>query len=170
VPAGVKRNASNYSAPSTGLLAHANDWQYLFDYDATPIIFPPSIYATDQRPDIVIWSAASKTLILIELTVPNEDNIADAAFRKQAKYHDLVDACRSAGWDTYLQTVEVGVRGYVAGSFRACLKLLGVNRSAIKRATSSVSKTALRCSYLLYLARNLRDWKPIELISDSSTA
>jgi hypothetical protein len=167
VPAGVKRAASHFSATCTGVLSHANDWQYLFDYDATPIVFPPSIYATDQRPDIVLWSATTKTLILIELTVPYEDNIADADFRKKAKYQDLVDACRNEQWDVYFQTIEIGVRGFVAGSFRKCLKLLGINNSTIARATSKVSKTALRCSYALYLARNLSNWKPLDLICDT---
>jgi hypothetical protein len=170
VPAGSKRSAASHSSSCPGILSHANDWQSLFDYDATPVIFPPSIYATDQRPDIVIWSAASKTLILIELTVPDEDNIADAAFRKKNKYIELVDACRAAGWEVYFPSVEVGVRGFVAHSFFACLRLLGVPRATIKRAKSSVSKTALRCSYLIYLARNLPDWKHIELIDDGQAA
>ena len=170
VPPGFKRTALTYSSSCPGILSHANDWQYLFDYDATPTVFPPSIYATDLRPDVVIWSTASKTLVLIELTVPDEDNIADAHFRKKAKYEDLVDACRLAGWDTYYQTVEVGVRGFVANSFSSCLKLLGVQRAIITRARSVASRTALRCSYSIYLARNLPDWKPIELIYDAQTA
>jgi hypothetical protein len=139
----------------------------LFDYDATPIIFPPSIYATDQRPDVVIWSEAAKTLIIFELTVPSEDNIADAEFRKKAKYDELVHGCRNAHWDVHFHTIEVGCRGFVAFSLRKCLKLLGTNNSTIKRAISRASKTALRCSYSLYLARNNKQWKPLSLLCDS---
>ena len=168
VPTFVKRHALVYSAAFSGVLAHATDWQCLFDYDDSPTIFPPSIYATDLRPDVVIWSDATKTVILLELTIPYEDNIADAEFRKKAKYQDLAGSCRLAGWDVYLQSIEVGVRGFVAGSFRKSLKLLGASNASIKRATSRASRTALRCSYSLYLARNLGDWKPLKLIYDSS--
>jgi len=104
-----------------GLLCCANDWKLLVDYTDKPIIFPPNITATDQRPDIVIWSDTVKSAILIELTVPCEDNIVDAEFRKKNKYGDLVESCRLAGWETTLMTVEVGARGFVEGSLRKCL-------------------------------------------------
>jgi hypothetical protein len=160
--------SSRYATRSRpSVLSHANDWQYLFDYDASPVLFPPSIYATDLRPDMVVWSEATRTLIIVELTVPSEDNIADAAFRKQNKYEELVLACRNAQWDVYFQTVEVGCRGFVAFSFRKCLKLLGISNPIIKQAISRASKTALRCSYLLYLARNNPNWKPLDLLYDS---
>ena len=104
---------------------------------------------------------------MVELTVPNEDKIVDAQFRKTTKYEKLVEECRSATWEAYLLTVEVGVRGFVAGSFRQCLKMLDVPNSVISRTASAVSRTALRCSYSIYLARNLPAWKPLELLSDS---
>jgi len=148
------------------LLTCAKDWQCLVDYSNQPVIFPPTITATDKRPDIVIWSVTAKKAILIELTVPNEDNIVDAEFRKKNKYGDLVEACRTASWETHLLTVEVGARGFVAGSFRKCLKFLDVSNPTISRTISAASKTALRCSYSLFLARNLPLWKPLDLLVD----
>ena len=131
----------------------------------------PTVYhCYYQRPDIVIWSKMVKRVIIIELTVPSEDNIVDAEFRKKDKYSGLADACRSATWDTRLWTIEVGVRGFVAGSFRKCLKRLDVPNPTISRTQSAVSKTSLRCSYSIYLARNLPDWKPLELLTDGFTA
>jgi hypothetical protein len=111
-----------------------------------------------------------KRVIIIELTIPSEDNIADAEFRKKDKYAGLADACRSASWDTHLWTIEVGVRGFVAGSFRKCLKMLDVPNPTISRTQSAASKTSLRCSYSIYLARNLPDWKPLELLTDGLAA
>ena len=40
-----------------------------------------------------------------------ESLVADARARKRAKYHDLVEAGRAAGYKTELITVEVGSRG-----------------------------------------------------------
>jgi len=166
VRAGCKVPAARRDDTGSGLLSCANDWQCLVDYTDQPIIFPPSITATDQRPDVVIWSETVKKVILIELTVPNEDNIVDAQFRKKDRYSGLLDACRSATWDAHLWTVEVGVRGFVAGSLRQCLKKLDVPNPTISRTLSAASKTALRCSYSIYLARNLPAWKPLELLMD----
>ena len=92
---------------------------------------------------MVIWSEVAKTLIIGELTVPSEDNIADAEFRKRAKYTTLVSNCRDAGWEVSFYTIEVGCRGYVAFSFRHYLRFLGISNSTIKRAISQASKTAL---------------------------
>jgi hypothetical protein len=167
VSAGSKQRTPRRKDHGSGLLSCANDWQYLVDYSAKPIIFPPSITATDQRPDIVVWSEKTKKVILIELTVPSEDNIVDAEFRKKNRYDGILDACRLASWNAHLLTIEVGVRGFVAGSLRQCLKMLDVPNPTIKHTASSVSKTALRCSYVLYLVRTNPAWKPLELLSDS---
>jgi hypothetical protein len=166
VSAGSKPRITQRKNPGSGLLTCANDWQYVVDYSGKPTIFPPSITATDQRPDIVVWSETVKMVIMIELTVPSEDNIVDAEFRKKNRYDGLVDACRLASWDARLLTIEVGVHGFVAGSLRQCLKLLDVPNPAITRTTSAASKTALRCSYAIYLARNNPAWKPLDLLMD----
>ena len=50
------------------LLDGATDWKMLIDFDRSPILFPPEIIPTNQRPDIIIWSLNSKHVILFELT------------------------------------------------------------------------------------------------------
>ena len=55
--------------------------------------FPTHIAATDERPDIVIWNDVVRSVILIELTVPFEDNFAYAEQRKTNRYHGLVQLC-----------------------------------------------------------------------------
>jgi hypothetical protein len=66
---------------------------------------------TDQRPDIVIWSASSITLI--ELTIPFETGMDDAAQRKSERYSQLLDAC-SRSHQASLVTIEVGSRGFLS--------------------------------------------------------
>ena len=99
VRAGFKPSATRRDKVFSGILSCANDWQCLVDYSEQHVIFPPSITATYQRPDIVIRSQMVKRVILIELTVPSEDNIADAAFRKKDQYSALADAWRLATMD-----------------------------------------------------------------------
>ena len=71
------------------LLSTATDWQVLIDLDNEPIVFPPTIYATPLRPDIVIWSEEAKIVIWAELTCPAEENIQDAKTRKTERYANL---------------------------------------------------------------------------------
>ena len=72
--------------------------------------FPQDIATTDQRPDIVIWSTT--TFHLVELTVPFETNIQDAAERKIQRYEVLRNAC-SRSHHTTIITLEVGSRGFL---------------------------------------------------------
>ncbi|VDI78992.1 Hypothetical predicted protein [Mytilus galloprovincialis] len=112
----------------SGLLVTATDWQMLVDLKQK-LQFPPQIAVTNQRPDIVIWSASTKQAILLELTVPWEERIEDAYERKRLKYQDLLAECRDNGWRVWLFPVEVGSRGFVGQSMWRALRALG--RSSI---------------------------------------
>ena len=59
--------------------------------------FPREITTTSLRPDIVLWSAATKVVMLIELTIQWEEGIQAAYERKSAKYTDLAAECRESG-------------------------------------------------------------------------
>lgn len=47
--------------------------------------FPPEIIITSLRLDIVLWSMASKSTLLIELTIPLAEGIQAACERKTSK-------------------------------------------------------------------------------------
>ena len=79
------------------------DWLVVWDENKCPAtcMFPPEIVATTRRPDITIYSPSEKQGIIIELTVPAEENLAQANFRgKLMKYEDLIQEGQSAGWDS----------------------------------------------------------------------
>ena len=48
------------------------------DFTKEPIPFPVHICVTEKRPHIVFFSDTLKKVILVELTCPAEENIADA--------------------------------------------------------------------------------------------
>lgn len=47
--------------------------------------------ATSVRPDMVLSSASSKQVLLIQLTVPLEDLMVEANERKWSKHQELVE-------------------------------------------------------------------------------
>ena len=89
---GEKRKGSAVRPPDRGLLGCANDWKLLVDYEHSQYVFPPTICATNERPDIVLWSMRARVVILLELTVPAEEGMHAADVRKEAKYGKLLES------------------------------------------------------------------------------
>ena len=54
--------------------------------------------------------------MLLELTIPAEDNIVQRHSDKEFKYAKLVDDIELNHWKGYIFAVEIGSRGYVAKS------------------------------------------------------
>ena len=84
---------------NTFITIHLSDSQILAEKPGLPYSFPPHIAATNKRPDIVTWKNCQCTLI--ELTVPFEDNFADAERRKRNRYEDLLQLCNKNGYRTH---------------------------------------------------------------------
>jgi hypothetical protein len=124
-----KPNASG-SEKRRSLLEFANDWQ-LVDFKDDKMVFPPSICPTQLRPDAVIWSALSRTVILLELTCPAEEGIHAAQIRKEDRYDNLMAEITDQKWTPTLLTLEVGARGLVGSrTFRSFVTLGFSLRSA----------------------------------------
>ena len=88
----------------SGILDQAKNWQLEVDLDRK--LRFPEIVPTNLRPDMVLWSAAMK-IIIIELTVPWEERCGEANERKRTKYDELMTVCRGKGWQTWSFPVEV---------------------------------------------------------------
>lgn len=140
------------------------DWEVVWDEDKSPAMFPPVIVTTAKRPDITIYSTEEKRCLVIELTVPAEENLAQANSRKKCKYTDLIQECKDAGWETKYFPVEVGSRGFSNQTLRSCFKYLGLANKDIRIAIDDVSKTALRATYTLWLARYNKMFGSWELV------
>ena len=143
----------------------AEDWKLVWDEDKIPAIFPPEIVTTSRRPDITLYSPKEKLAVVIELTVPAEENMAQANQRKKCKYEDLVSEGQEAGWEMKYFPVEVGSRGFTNETLRACLKFLGLTNKEVKKALDNISRAALRATYTLWLARNNKKFGSWELVA-----
>ena len=85
------------------LMDGANDWRVVADYDHRCAQFPPVIFATNLRPDIVVWSLMARKVVLLELPCCGEEGVDEANARKVSRYTDLV-ASIPQPWSTTLLT------------------------------------------------------------------
>lgn len=139
------------------LLRGANDWKVLVDLD-DKMVYPPEIFGTPQRPDIVIWSVENKRVLNMELTCPAEEGIEAAKTRKEERYFPLKCASKDRKWDSQVITLEVGARGYVARTVPRTLKRLGREPKEISADMRNLSNLVARCTYGIYLARDSLAW------------
>ena len=90
-------------------------------------------------------SAKAKKIVIVELTVPWEERCTQAYERKKAKYEDLIQECRQAGWKAWNYPVEVGCRGFPAPSLGKMFQDVGIvgqaRKLAIKKASQSAEKS-----------------------------
>ena len=124
----------------THLLSKGTDWNLLVDLPGHNYVFPPEIYATSERPDIVIWSLTLHQAYIIELTCPAEEGIQTAAMRKVSKYTPLVEnISRETNWKIELFTIEVGARGFIATSTKSVLAKFGFPFQKLNSLQTSLS-------------------------------
>jgi hypothetical protein len=142
------------------LLCSASDWKLLVDFRHKPYLFPPHIFATTERPDILIYSNSLCVVIFGELTCPAEEGIAEASLYKQSRYADTADALRGLKhpWTVHVLTLEVGARGFVARSTYTFLRKIGFTATAAMTTCRQVSEVAARCSYAIYLRHSEKLW------------
>ena len=103
---------------------------------------------------ITIYSAVTKNVIIIELTIPSQENLANDNARKKCRYEDLVAECENRGWTVYYFPIEVGSRGIYNTTPSKCLASLGIPSGKRKSIVDTASKTAFRASYTIWLCRN----------------
>jgi ubiquitin C-terminal hydrolase len=139
------------------VLHTCQDWVLLVDI-GRQLKFPNFIVSTALRPDMVLYSVTKKTVVLVELTCPSEENLEIRHAEKLAKYEELVKECKTNGWGADLFAVEVGARGYVAETTRFCLAKLGLNNTKVRNVCKQVSDTALRWSFWIWIGKDKDQW------------
>lgn len=143
--------------PPSKLLTPGAEWKMEVDL-VSQLQFPQEICSTTLNPDVVLWSAAVKSAVLIELTVPWEEGLEAAYERKKAKYADLVEEGRESGWSMRSYPVEVGARGFVGSSTARLLKDLGLQGARPSKSIKELSARAEEGSHRLWLRRHDKAW------------
>ena len=122
------------------------------DLQGQQYTFPQDIAPTDPHPNIVIWSTSA--IHLVELTVPFEANIADAAERKAHRYRDLANAC-ARSYHTTIITLEVGSRGFLSiEGFEQLYKLLRTKATNRQNFELDIIRHVVVASYDIWCKRN----------------
>ncbi|CAJ1066497.1 hypothetical protein ROHU_021965 [Xyrichtys novacula] len=127
------------------LLALEGRWQLAADL-VRQFKVPQEITMTSLRPDIMLWSVPTRTVIMVELTVPWEEEV-EAAHERKERYAELSAMCSVAWWRAFTFPVEAGCRGFFGASTHRLLKTLGVTGHKRKQA---MAKEAEQGSFWLW--------------------
>ena len=150
-----KGHVSVLSLVNTFITTHLKQSNVLADLPGQHYAFPVHIAATDERPDIIKWN--DKHCTLIELSVPYEDNFADAEKRKRDRYEDLLHLCTSNGYKARLMTIQVGSRGILdMPSLTGLWQLCQLTAKEWKTFLVSSAKAAIMGSFTIWCFRNTR--------------
>jgi hypothetical protein len=173
-----EKDCSDRLTPLRGVFEKADDWKVQFDVGVEGELvaerpFPSEIAIVSgrgSRPDGVMWSMKTKTVIWIELTSPWEENMKSQHFAKCEKYNQLATDLRGGKhfgvkWTVLPHYVEIGARGAIQelGWVRMCTQL-GITGAARRKLTHSVQDAAIYCSHYIFLCRFHRQWEPQRLI------
>ena len=123
---------------------------------------PPTVVPTQQKPDLCFIDFNKKDIILIELTVPFETNIAEAHQRKQDRYAGLVHNIREAGWNPVEICLEIGSRGLITPeNKKRLMDMIRLCKCKVKYPAlrDSIVKNVLFGSYVIFYSRSEHVWK-----------
>ena len=107
-----------------------------------------------MRPDVVLHSRSSKTVILIVLTVPYESRMEEAHIYKTEKYAGLAKSLRRSGFQATVLAIEIGARGFVGTSAYDLMRQLSVSGRKRTRALKTMAEAAEKSSSWLWSRRN----------------
>ena len=129
---------------------------------------PTDILVTAQKPDLVIRDSESKSIFIIELSVPFERNIEDTHKKKIDRYENLISDIKDSGYSVRYYALEVGSRGYISQENTKRLKDLlhklkcNTKLSVLKQALSKIS---LISSFIIYHSKTEAGWCEPSFIS-----
>ena len=131
-------------------------WELAADLESF-LIFP--LVSTRQRPDIVIWNIKDNIGIILELTVPWEDNIEDAKQRKHERYEELIETCKESGWNVEYYHLAIGARGFIGRTLLNLLKhRFCFTPSELRQVTVEAQQAAEKASLWIWIKRDDPTW------------
>ena len=114
------------------------------------------IKETRLRSDIVIHSASTQQLIMVELTVPYESRMERAHIYKREKYLNLIKDLENAGYKAVVMPVEIGARGFIGSSLYDLLIKLSIWGNKTTKALKLLVEIVENSSRWIWSRRNER--------------
>ena len=138
------------------LLNGACDWKVSADLK-TSLQFTVHIIQVEKRPDIVAWSDSKKSVRLIELTVPLEENREGVHKQKKNLYETLRADCVKKGWICHVIPIEAGCPDFLGQSVISFLSKIGITGRSLTVASNRLQTAAQYTSTWIWLkARNFQ--------------
>ena len=131
------------------LLNGDSDWKVSVDLK-TALQFPEHIIQTDKQPDIVVCSDSKKSVILIELTIPWEQNREEPHERNQNRYETLRADCVEKGWVCHVIPIEESCHSFLGHSVISYLSKVGITDCSWKVASYRLQTTVLYASTCIW--------------------
>lgn len=135
------------------------------DLGDKPWTIPPDILATSDRPDLVVLDLTNKCVSILELTVPYESNINSSHQYKCHKYAHLCVDLQNLGFSVKYFAFEIGCRAFISESnskrlyaFLKSITGLKFNSRDFRSFKSSLCKTAITSSFVIFKARFCKSW------------
>ena len=133
-----------------------NEYQFLADLpQSQPYVFPPHIAATDQQPDIIVWSNTAQEVWVVELTVCFQTGYEEARIQKTDRYIDFMKQIAKTSLDGTLVTLKVGSRRYLSlPSFHEIKQqLLECSKKQWEAFLINVAQTTIHGSHKIWVTR-----------------
>lgn len=137
-------------------------------------LVPSYIADTQMRPDILLVNKSRKKVLALELTCPDEQNVAAAHAAKVSKYAQFKQDAQKKGWSATISAFEVSTRGLHNGSLRQSLALAQQFFLSSSQTTWSkkhenelhykCSTTVLHSSYVIWLSRSFNNFASPETL------
>ena len=96
------------------------------------LVFRREIVTTALQPDILMWSAVEKRVLMIELTMTTAHDT------KHLKYAELAAGYQDADWKARIYPVEVGCRGFVSKAVVQLLQSAGMTGLNLRKAVKEL--------------------------------
>ena len=130
------------------------EWHLATDLHES-LIFP--LVITAQRPDLVVWSDDLRRAIVMEPTVPWEENFANAEKRKDIRYDEILTEYQEQGWNIEYCHLAVGARGYVERKLINFLQhRFCCSSTETRKFKADVQEAAEKASYWIWLKEMTR--------------
>lgn len=127
-------------------------WKVVADLDSS-LVLP--ILTTSQCPDVVVWNDDVRQVILLELTMPWEEQFGDAEDQKYWHYEDLIAACKEAGWNPEYYHLAVGCGGYVSQKLANLMcGRFGFSTRELRTQVVALQQAAEKALYFIRLKRD----------------
>ena len=119
-----------------------------------PSTIPSHITSTLSRPDLVVVSTDSITLLELSVVTNTEHHLLAARNRKEDCYGSLLTDLQQAGFSVNLVTIEVGCLGHFMPQTVSKLSdVCHLPKNTIRCILQQVARVAISCSYRIFNSR-----------------